>query len=280
MFKSPSIKKYDIILSSKGLIEIGDEMNSQYSVKLDTFEGPLDLLLHLINQAEVDIYDIPVAKITDQYMQYIRTMQELQLDIASEYLVMAATLLAIKSKMLLPKQQEELNIDESFELDEEDPREELMMRLIEYRKFKEAANELQDRQVERSLIHTKPPVNLERYFPKEERKEVTLKGITLYDMLDAYQSMLKRKKLQAPVAKTVKSQEYSIQSRMGEIMEDLIRNGGKRNFYSLFPVREKSHIVISFLALLELIKKKSIICEQERNFSDIMIYIKEEGSIH
>ncbi|WP_216830433.1 segregation/condensation protein A [Alkalihalobacterium elongatum] len=255
-------------------------MNSQYSVKLDTFEGPLDLLLHLINQAEVDIYDIPVAKITDQYMQYIRTMQELQLDIASEYLVMAATLLAIKSKMLLPKQQEELNIDESFELDEEDPREELMMRLIEYRKFKEAANELQDRQVERSLIHTKPPVNLERYFPKEERKEVTLKGITLYDMLDAYQSMLKRKKLQAPVAKTVKSQEYSIQSRMGEIMEDLIRNGGKRNFYSLFPVREKSHIVISFLALLELIKKKSIICEQERNFSDIMIYIKEEGSIH
>ncbi|MFV8829378.1 segregation/condensation protein A [Alkalihalobacterium sp. APHAB7] len=255
-------------------------MNSQYSVKLDTFEGPLDLLLHLINQAEVDIYDIPVAKITDQYMQYIRTMQELQLDIASEYLVMAATLLAIKSKMLLPKQQEEWDNVESIEVDEDDPREELMMRLIEYRKFKEAAMELQDRQVERSLIHTKPPVNLERYFPKEERKEVTLKGITLFDMLDAYKSMLKRKKMQAPVAKTVRGQEYSIETRMGEIMEDLTRTGGKRSFYSLFPVPERSHIVISFLAVLELMKKNAIICEQENNFSDIMIYIKEEGSIH
>ncbi|WP_209122506.1 segregation/condensation protein A [Alkalihalobacillus sp. BA299] len=256
-------------------------MSIQYSVKLDAFEGPLDLLLHLIKQAEVDIYDIPVAKITDQYMQYIRTMQELQLDIASEYLVMAATLLAIKSKMLLPKQQEEWDDDgESFEADEEDPREELMMRLIEYRKFKEAAMELQERQVERSLIHTKPPVNLERYFPKEERKEVRLKGITLFDMLDAYQTMLKRKKMQAPVAKTVRGQEYSIEARMGEIMEDLVRTGGKRNFYSLFPVRERAHIVISFLALLELMKKNAIICEQENNFSDIMIYIKEEGSIH
>lgn len=255
-------------------------MNSQYSVKLDAFEGPLDLLLHLINQAEVDIYDIPVAKITDQYMQYIRTMQELQLDIASEYLVMAATLLAIKSKMLLPKQQEEWDNVESIEVDEDDPREELMMRLIEYRKFKEAAMELQDRQVERSLIHTKPPVNLERYFPKEERKEVTLKGITLFDMLDAYKSMLKRKKMQAPVAKTVRGQEYSIETRMGEIMEDLTRTGGKRSFYSLFPVPKRSHIVISFLAVLELMKKNAIICEQENNFSDIMIYIKEEGSIH
>ncbi|WP_078428564.1 segregation/condensation protein A [Alkalihalobacterium alkalinitrilicum] len=256
-------------------------MNNQYSVKLDAFEGPLDLLLHLINQAEVDIYDIPVAKITDQYMQYIRTMQELHLDIASEYLVMAATLLAIKSKMLLPKQQEVWNdTDDSIEVDEEDPREELMIRLIEYRKYKEAAMELQDRQVERSLIHTKPPVNLERFFPQEDRKEVTLKGITLYDMLEAYQSMLKRKKMQAPVAKTVKGQEYSIENRMGEIMEDLIRTGGKRNFYSLFPVRERSHIVISFLAILELIKKNAIICEQENNFSDIMIYIKKEGSFH
>ncbi|MDE5412027.1 segregation/condensation protein A [Alkalihalobacterium chitinilyticum] len=255
-------------------------MNSQYSVKLDAFEGPLDLLLHLINQAEVDIYDIPVAKITDQYMQYIRTMQELQLDIASEYLVMAATLLAIKSKMLLPKQQEEWDNDESIEFDEDDPREELMNRLIEYRKFKEAAMDLQDRQVERALIHTKPPVNLERYFPREERKEVTLKGITLFDMLDAYQSMLKRKKMQAPVAKTVKGQEYSIETRMGEIMEDLSRTGGKRSFYSLFAVGERSHIVISFLAVLELMKKNAIICEQENNFSDIMIYIKEEGSIH
>ena len=107
-------------------------MNQAYQVKLDTFEGPLDLLLHLINQYEIDIYDIPVAQITEQYMNYIHAMQHLELNIASEYLVMAATLLAIKSQMLLPKQE----IDEIEEEYVEDPREELMQRLIEYRKFK------------------------------------------------------------------------------------------------------------------------------------------------
>ena len=113
----------------------------QYHVKINAFEGPLDLLLHLINRLEIDIYDIPVSEITEQYMLYIHTMQELHLDIASEYLVMAATLLSIKSRMLLPKQEEELFEDEFGEEPEEDPRDELMRRLIEYRKYKEAADD-------------------------------------------------------------------------------------------------------------------------------------------
>ena len=116
-------------------------MNS-YSVKVDAFEGPLDLLLHLINQEELDIYDIPVARITDQYLHYIHTMNDLELDIASEYLVMAATLLAIKSKMLLPKESTELFEDEWSMDAEDDPRDELMYQLIEYRKYKEAAETL------------------------------------------------------------------------------------------------------------------------------------------
>ncbi|GAE43404.1 segregation and condensation protein A [Mesobacillus boroniphilus JCM 21738] len=113
----------------------------QYNVKIEAFEGPLDLLLHLINTLEIDIYDIPVAEITEQYLMYIHAMKELQLDVASEYLVMAATLLAIKSKMLLPKHEAEL--EDEFEFDhEEDPRNELVERLIEYKKFKEAASDL------------------------------------------------------------------------------------------------------------------------------------------
>lgn len=249
----------------------------KYSVKLDAFEGPLDLLLHLINQAEVDIYDIPVAKITDQYLEYIHAMQELQLDIASEFLVMAATLLAIKSKMLLPKQQEEL-LDGEFEEEEDDPRQDLMYRLIEYRKYKEAAKELQELESERATIYSKPPTNLEQYFPKEEQKEVMLKGVTLLDMLEAYKNLKIRLKWQAPTPKTIKSQEYSIEARMGEVMEELEARRGKTSFYTLFKRKEKSHMVVTFLAILELMKANAIICEQADHFSDIMIYVKGKES--
>ncbi|WP_332631570.1 segregation/condensation protein A [Halalkalibacter flavus] len=249
-----------------------------YSVKLDTFEGPLDLLLHLINQAEVDIYDIPVAVITDQYLAYIRAMQDLELDIASEYLVMAATLLAIKSKMLLPKQEEELFDDEWQLEEEEDPRDELMYRLIEYKKYKEAASELKEKEQERSLVHTRPPEDLEPYISEEERRDIAISGVSLFDMLSAYQKLMKRKELKAPRTTTVKSQEYSIEDRMQEIVKELrARFNGFCHFHDLFPVPERSHIVVSFLAILELMKTKTIRCEQSGNFSDIMIYSTEEG---
>lgn len=127
-----------------------------YEVKLEKFEGPLDLLLHLINHYEIDIYDIPVAQITQQYMDYIHTMQHLELNIASEYLVMASTLLAIKSQMLLPKQEfEEEEMDEAYM---EDPREELMQRLIEYRKYKEAAEALKEKEAKEQQVYTRSPV--------------------------------------------------------------------------------------------------------------------------
>jgi segregation and condensation protein A len=251
---------------------------NQYSVKLDTFEGPLDLLLHLINQAEVDIYDIPVAVITDQYLAYIRTMQDLELDIASEYLVMAATLLAIKSKMLLPKQEEELFDDEWQMEEEEDPREELMYRLIEYKKYKEAATELKEKEQKRSLVHTRPPEDLDPYISDEERRDIAISGVSLFDMLSAYQKLMKRKELKAPRMTTVKSQEYSIEDRMQEILGDLEKRfQGSCTFTDLFPIPERGHVVVSFLAILELMKTKTIRCEQTSNFSDIMIYSVEEG---
>lgn len=246
-----------------------------YNVKIDAFEGPLDLLLHLINTLEIDIYDIPVAQITEQYLIYIKTMTELKLDIASEFLVMAATLLAIKSKMLLPKQEEEL-FDEEFEL-EVDPRDELVERLIEYRKYKEAANDLKHLQEERGLMFTKPPSDLTE-FAKDRVPEKEERNVSLYDMLAAFQKLMRRKKLQRPIATKIARQEISIETRMIEILDELKSFRGKKNFNDLFPFPEKEHLVVSFLAILELIKRNQINIEQQENFGDIFIEAVMEGA--
>jgi segregation and condensation protein A len=248
----------------------------QYNIKIDAFEGPLDLLLHLINRLEIDIYDIPVSQITEQYLLYIHTMNELQLDVASEFLVMAATLLAIKSKMLLPKHAEEnLDVEEAFEY-EEDPRDELVERLIEYRKYKEAANDLKSMEEERSLMYTKPPSDLSEY-AKEKQPEKTELNVSLYDMLAAFQKLLRRKKLQRPLTTKIARQEISIDKRMGEILDELRSIKGQLSFYELFPHPSKDHIVVTFLAILELIKRKEIDVQQDENFSEIFVEAIGEG---
>ncbi|RAK22232.1 condensin subunit ScpA [Anoxybacillus vitaminiphilus] len=245
----------------------------QYNVKIDAFEGPLDLLLHLINRYEIDIYDIPVAEITEQYMAYIHAMQELELDIASEYLVMAATLLAIKSKMLLPKHEEE-PLDDEIEPFTEDPREELMQRLLEYKKYKEAARELKKREEERSLLFTKPPSDLSVYASKINAQNRPL-DVNIYDMLGALSKLLRRKKLQKPLHTKITKQEISLEKRMDEILKELKKEKRRKNFNELFPYYDRGHIVVTFLAILELMKKNLIIIEQERNFADIFISSNE-----
>jgi segregation and condensation protein A len=248
-----------------------------YQVKIDAFEGPLDLLLHLINRLEIDIYDIPVAQITEQYLMYIKTMTELKLDVASEFLVMAATLLAIKSKMLLPKH-EEAYVDEDPDLSfEEDPRDELVERLIEYRKYKEAAQDLKSMEEERGLMFTKPPSDLSD-FAKEKHPERTELNVSLYDMLAAFQKLLRRKKLQRPMATKIARQEISIETRMIEIMDELKQLKGRKNFNDLFPYPAKEHIVVTFLAVLELIKRKEIDVEQQENFGEIFVEAVKEGA--
>ncbi|MDQ1145199.1 MAG: segregation/condensation protein A [Bacillus sp. (in: firmicutes)] len=240
-----------------------------YQVKIDAFEGPLDLLLHLINRLEIDIYDIPVAQITEQYLLYIQTMNELKLDVASEFLVMAATLLAIKSKMLLPKHEEVL-VDEDTDMSyEEDPRDELVERLIEYRKYKEAAQDLKSMEEERGLMYTKPPSDLSDF--AKEKPEKTEINVSLYDMLAALQKLLRRKKLQRPLATKITRQEISIETRMIEIMDELKQLRGRKNFNDLFPYPAKEHIVVTFLAVLELIKRKEIDVEQQENFGEIFV---------
>lgn len=244
-----------------------------YNVKIEAFEGPLDLLLHLINRLEIDIYDIPVAQITEQYLIYIHTMKELQLDLASEYLVMAATLLAIKSKMLLPKH--DLELEEDFEVEmEEDPRDELVERLIEYRKYKEAAADLKSLEQERGLIFTKPPSDMSD-FSKELPPEKLDLNVSLYDMLGALQKLLKRKKLSKPLATRITRQEIPIEQRMDEIVQQLKRSQGRKRFTDLFPYDEKEQIIVTFLAVLELMKRSEINVEQEGNFAEIFILGKE-----
>ncbi|MCA1320808.1 segregation/condensation protein A [Bacillus tianshenii] len=250
----------------------------EYNVKVEAFEGPLDLLLHLINRLEIDIYDIPVAQITEQYLFYIHTMKELQLDIASEYLVMAATLLEIKSKMLLPKHEEELlQEDDDFADYEEDPREELMNRLIEYRKYKEAADDLKELEEERSHLFTRAPSDLTELMKNVAPDEVKL-DVSLYDMLGALQKLMRRKKLQKPLQTRIARQEIPIEKRMAELIEDLRQYKGRKHFFDLFPESSKEYIVVTFLAILELLKKNTIRLDQENNFADIYVSYQEGGN--
>ncbi|RFU65589.1 segregation/condensation protein A [Peribacillus glennii] len=246
-----------------------------YKIKIDAFEGPMDLLLHLINRLEIDIYDIPMAEITEQYVGYIHAMKELELDVASEYLVMAATLLAIKSKMLLPKHEEESHEDEGDGIGyEEDPRDELVEKLLEYRKFKNAANEFKVLEEERNLVFTKPPSDLSEFSQPGEVVRMDL-NISLYDMLGAFQKLLRRQKLQKPLFTKVARQEMSIEKRMDEIVADLRVFGGRKTFYELFPIPDKEHIVVTFLAVLELMKLNEIFVDQEGNFSEIFVAAKD-----
>ncbi|MEK4872257.1 MULTISPECIES: segregation/condensation protein A [Bacillaceae] len=246
-----------------------------YNVKIDSFEGPLDLLLHLINKLEIDIYDINVAEITEQYLDYVHAMQVLQLDVASEFLVMAATLLAIKSKMLLPKHEEDLLDDDLMYEPEEDSREELIERLVEYRKFKEAADDLKEMELERGLIFTKPPSDLSDFSLNKEENAKQELDVSLYDMLAAFQKLLKRKKLQVPLATKITRQEIPIENRMEEIVGFLRNKKGRISFDELFPIATKSHIVVTFLAILELLKRRQVFVEQEGNFADIFVMGKE-----
>lgn len=244
-------------------------MKQTYEVKLEAFEGPLDLLLHLINKYEIDIYDIPMAELTHQYMDYIHTLQKLELNIASEYLVMASTLVAIKSKMLLPKQ-EIVSEDEEYM---EDPRDELMERLIEYRKFKEAAGKLKEKETEANHIFTRSPVVFKDL---DLPQPITKSDMSVYDMLSALGKMMERKKWNEPLDTKVSRSEIPIRQRMEEILNKVKHSKSAIQFDDLFPFPSKSHIVVTFMAILELMKNKDIYCKQERNFETLYIYNMEE----
>ncbi|HET7629215.1 MAG TPA: segregation/condensation protein A [Bacillales bacterium] len=239
-------------------------------MKLDAFEGPLDLLLHLVNRMEIDIHDISITEITDQYLRFIHAMQELQLDVAGDYLVMAATLLHVKSKMLLPN--EEIDVeDDEYEAFAEDPREELIRRLVEYRKYKIVSERLRERESRWQQAYAKPPV------PLGEPQAKVLGERSVYDLAAALQKMIRRKLVQVPRKTKIRRQEWSVKDRMNEIMTVFKEAPGRKSFSDFYDPDDREHLVTTFLAVLELMKKRKVACKQEGNFSEISIYELKEG---
>jgi len=236
----------------------------EYAVKIDAFEGPLDLLLHLIKESKVDIWDIKIVDITDQYLNYIKTMENLNLNIASEYLVMASELIEMKSKMLLPRYQEE------NEEEEIDPREQLIQKLIEYQKYKDMTKSFKELEEVRHEFYTKTPESLKEYV---EEGTVITSDVTLDDLMNAFQKFLERKKLEKPLSTTVTKKEITVEERRKSI-RNILKEKKKVDFFELFEEYTKEYIVVTFLAVLEMAKKQELTIYQENNFDNIICEVK------
>lgn len=238
----------------------------KYQIKLEIFEGPFDLLLHFIKKEKLNIYDIPISKITKDYLEYLNLMKTLDIDIASEFLVMAAYLLSLKSRMLLPQQKKE----NSAESEEQDPKTELANRLLEYQKYKEAAQELQEKFLKQQQIVTKAhPID------KDTIQEDEVLDIDLYALATSFINLLKKEESVAPME--IVACESTVFHRMEEI-ENILKTDGKVSFFALLKGSlKKIDLIVTLLALLELIRLRKIAAKQEKAFADIWIFpISEE----
>ncbi len=239
-------------------------------VKLEVFEGPLDLLLHLIDKNKIDIYDIPIVEITNQYMEYIREMQQKDMNIMSEFLLMAATLLDIKCRMLLPAEVNE-------EGEEEDPRAELVEQLLQYKMYKYMSYELKDRQMDGEMQMFKDssiPDEVKEYEVPVDLDEL-LDGLTLARLNHIFQDMMKRQHDKIdPVRSSfgkIEKEEVTVEDKL-EYLNQYITSHKKFSFRQLLQKQKsKTQIVVTFLAILEMMKMGTIWVEQENTFDDIMI---------
>ncbi|WP_424349430.1 segregation and condensation protein A [Latilactobacillus sp. 5-91] len=243
-------------------------MTEQLTLILTDFEGPLDLLLHLINQTKIDIYDIPIAEITTQYLDYLHQMQELKLDIAGDYLVMAATLMKIKSKLLLPAPPA---MAETLEEDYVDPRQELVDQLLAYQAFQKIATVLQERESERQLLFAKPA----SANPAEKVVPLARGVIKPRDLAAAVSKMLVEATVQQTDFKTVQNDEITIAEKMDWII-DRLKTRATTTFEQLVINRfDREEIVTTFLAVLELMKERLINCDQAGYDEQILVTLKE-----
>ena len=232
-----------------------------YPVRLQNFEGPLDLLLHLIKQNEVSIYDIPIARITAQYIEYIDLMQELNLDVAGEFLVMAATLIHIKSRMLLPRP------DPTQEDPEEDPREALMRRLLEHQRFKAAAELLHERETLRSAQWTRPDGPIAEIAGEPPEPEIE---VDLFSLISAFRAVVERAKARPKIY--LPSEQIPIEDRIEQLMARLSETEAC-GFEELFAdIQTRAGLVVTFLAILEMIRLKLIRVFQSGVLGPIRIY--------
>lgn len=229
-------------------------------IKINEFEGPLDLLLHLIKESKMDIFDLKIELITDQYLDYINKMEQMNLDIASSYLVMAAELIEMKSKLLLPRHEEE-------EQEEEDPKEQLVNRLIEYQKYKDLTSEFKELEEERHQIFTKSPENIKSYL--EDVKFVNNSEVTLEDLIDAFKKFLERQKESRPLETKITKKEISLEERRTSIKK-ILKEKKRINFLDLFDVITKEYVVVTFLTILEMARLNELLITQDKNFGEIM----------
>ncbi|MBU3153878.1 segregation/condensation protein A [Clostridium estertheticum] len=239
------------------------------SIKVTNFEGPFDLLLHLIKKNKMNIYDINIVEITNQYLEYLRSMKEMDLEMTSEFIVIAATLIEIKSKYLLPKNKEDVSTEDEYDVEKE-----LMDKLVEYRKYKAIAENLKVMEQETGIMISKKPEIIEE--DNQNIKEVDfLKNITIFDLHNLYNGLMEKYKNKMNtdiiVNKEILIDEYKIEDKMEELKHKL-NHFGKIHFTNLiYGYSSKIEVIVMFLALLELIKIKSVRVFQESNFKAIYL---------
>lgn len=236
-----------------------------YQVTINDFEGPMDLLLHLIKTHDMDIMDISIEEITKQYLKFIQKQEEMNLNIASEYLIMAAELIEIKSAILLPKKEEEV--------EEEDPRENLINRLLEYKMYKEVTSSFEKLEEDRKNYYTKPQENLNEYRNPDEK--IDLGDIDLNALMEAFSKFLVRKQEEKPLNTKISKKEYSVRQRSSEII-GVLKKKKKMKFEELFDVYKKDYIIVTFLSILSLARHGEIKIVQSDNFEQISLSLRGE----
>lgn len=236
----------------------------EYRIKINEFEGPLDLLLHLIKESDIDIYDIKISEITKQYLDYIKAMEEMNLSIASEYLVMASELIELKSKMLLPKNEEEL------EDDYESPEETLIRKLLDYKNYKDITKTFKELEQERFNFYTKLPSNIDEY--QDEDNICESRDISL--LLDAFAKFIERSEEQKPLHTKITTKEMSLKDRIDSIRK-ILKTKKRVIFTELFEQTNKEYLIVTFLSILQMAKDQELEIEQEDLYQDIFIKLKE-----
>ena len=235
-----------------------------YNFCINDFEGPLDLLLHMVRESKMDIYEINIRDIIDQYLAFIRSLEEKNIDVASEYLVMAAELIHLKSKVLINRKDEEESAEEEFQIQSE---EDLRNKLLEYEEYKKITKDLSLLEEKRSEVYTKLPLSLKEFLPEQKLE----KGVfDLDDLYNAYLLYIERNKLAKPMQTKITKKEISVEDKIKAI-RNILNKKNKINFIELFDVATKENIVVTFLSILEMTKEDEIVLTQEDNFSPIMI---------
>lgn len=238
-------------------------MNIEF--KIDDFNGPLDLLLHLIKENKMSILDIEIEKITEQYLEYLDKMESMNLEVTSNYLVLASELLFIKSKMLLP-----VYNDNDDEVVDDDPRDELVQRLLEYQAYKNITKVLKDKEEERKDFYTKLPEDVSLYV----ENDITINSdVDLDDLVDAFKKYLIRQKENKPLKTKITEKEITVSDRKKHI-SNILKSKGRVNFIELFEDSSKEYVVATFLAILEMAKGRELVIIQEETFGEILCEVQ------